>query len=49
MVGHTDSDSGKLKYSRKQCHFVHHKSHLNWPTFETRLPLQEGTEDNRVG
>ena len=34
-------DRGKPKYSGKnlsQCHFVHQKSHMNWPGIETGRP-----------
>jgi hypothetical protein len=34
-------DSGKLKYSGKnlsQCHFDHHKFHMDWPGIETGPP-----------
>jgi hypothetical protein len=32
------TDSGKLKYLSKDlsnCHFVHHRSHIDWPGIET--------------
>jgi hypothetical protein len=36
-----DSDSEKPQYSDKnlsQCHFVNHKSHMDWPGIEIRPP-----------
>jgi len=36
-----DNEKGKLKYVNKnlfQCHFVHHKSHTDWPGTEARPP-----------
>jgi hypothetical protein len=36
-----ESDKGKPKYSEKhlsQCHFVHHKSHMEQPGIEPGLP-----------
>ena len=37
-----ESDRGKPKYSVKnmsQCHFVHHKSHMDWPEIEQMWKL----------
>jgi hypothetical protein len=37
-------DRGKPKYSGKnlsQCHFIHHKSHMDWPGIEPRPPRWE--------
>jgi hypothetical protein len=37
-------DKGKPKYSEKtlsQCHFVRHKSHMDWPGIEPGSPLWE--------
>ena len=36
-----DIDRGKAKYSERnlyQCHFVHYKSHNDWPGIESRAP-----------
>jgi hypothetical protein len=36
-----DNEKGKLKYINKNlfhCHFVHHKSHTDWPGTEPRPP-----------
>jgi hypothetical protein len=37
-------DRGKPKYSGKnlsQCHFVHHKYHMDWPGIEPEPPRWE--------
>jgi hypothetical protein len=43
-------DSGKPKYSEKslsQCHFVHHKSNIDWPGIEPEL-TRWGPATNRL-
>jgi hypothetical protein len=37
MAGETEI----LRENLPQCHFVHHKTHMNWPGFELEPPRWE--------
>jgi hypothetical protein len=43
-----EADRGKPKYSGgknlSQCHFVHHKSPMDWPGIETGPPRWEASD-----
>jgi hypothetical protein len=39
-----DTERGKPKYTEKnlsQCHFIHHKFHVDWPGIELDTPRQK--------